>query len=55
MSRARSFTSCWRVSSTRTISADSATAHYAVVERAWRSADPFLKPRYEAARQRLAR
>ena len=34
---------------------DSATAHYAIVERAWRSADPFLKPRYEAARQRLAR
>ena len=34
---------------------DSAAAHYAVVERAWRSADPFLKPRYEVARQRLAR
>ena len=34
---------------------DSAAAHYAVVERAWRSADPFLKARYEAARQRLAR
>jgi hypothetical protein len=34
---------------------DSAAAHYAVVERAWRSADPFLKPRYEAARQWLAR
>ena len=32
---------------------DSATAHYVVVERAWRSADPFLKPRYEAARQRV--
>ena len=34
---------------------DSAAAHYAVVERAWRSADPFLKPRYEAARQRVGR
>jgi len=34
---------------------DSAAVHYAVVERAWRSADPFLKPRYEAARQRLSR
>ena len=34
---------------------DSAAAHYAIVERAWRSADPFLKPRYEAARQWLAR
>ena len=29
---------------------DSAAAHYAVVERGWRSADPFLRPRYEAAR-----
>ena len=34
---------------------DSAAAHYAIVERAWRSADPFLKPRYDAARQWLAR
>ena len=34
---------------------DSAAAHYAVVERAWRGADPFLRPRYEAARRRLAR
>jgi tetratricopeptide (TPR) repeat protein len=34
---------------------DSAAAHYAVVERAWRSADPSLKARYEAARQRVAR
>ena len=34
---------------------DSATAHYAVVERAWRDADPVLKPRYEAARLRLQR
>jgi hypothetical protein len=34
---------------------DSAAVHYAIVERAWRSADPFLKPRYEAARQWLAR
>jgi DNA-binding SARP family transcriptional activator len=34
---------------------DSAAAHYAVVERAWRSADAFLKPRYEAARQKLGR
>jgi DNA-binding SARP family transcriptional activator len=32
---------------------DSAAAHYAVVERSWRPADAFLKPRYEAARQRL--
>ncbi len=34
---------------------DSAAAHYTIVERAWRSADPFLKPRYETARQWLAR
>ena len=34
---------------------DSAAAHYAVVERAWRSADPFLTPRYDAARQWLLR
>jgi hypothetical protein len=34
---------------------DSAAAHYAVVVRAWRSADPFLRPRYEAARAWLAR
>lgn len=33
---------------------DSAMVHYAVVERGWRSADPFLRPRYEAARTRLA-
>jgi DNA-binding SARP family transcriptional activator len=32
---------------------DSAVAHYAIVERSWRSADPFLKPRYEAARRHL--
>lgn len=32
---------------------DSAAVHYAVVERAWRGADPFLKGRYEAARARL--
>lgn len=34
---------------------DSAAAHYAVVERVWRGADPFLAPRYEAARQWLLR
>jgi hypothetical protein len=34
---------------------DSAAAHYRVVERAWRSADPFLQPRYQAARAWLAR
>ncbi|MBC7791120.1 MAG: hypothetical protein H7Z74_14330 [Anaerolineae bacterium] len=34
--------------------ADSAAAHYAIVERAWASADPALKPRYLAARGRLA-
>jgi DNA-binding SARP family transcriptional activator/tetratricopeptide (TPR) repeat protein len=34
---------------------DSAAVHYAVVERAWRSADPMLKPRYDAARQWLLR
>jgi hypothetical protein len=34
---------------------DSAAAHYRVVERAWRSADPFLRSRYEAARGWLAR
>lgn len=34
---------------------DSAAAHFAVVERAWRRADPFLAPRYEAARQWLER
>jgi hypothetical protein len=32
---------------------DSATAHYAVVERAWRHADTNLQSRYEAARARL--
>lgn len=34
---------------------DSAAAHYAVVERMWASADPFLTARREAARQWLAR
>jgi DNA-binding SARP family transcriptional activator/TolB-like protein len=34
---------------------DSAAAHYLVVERAWLSADPFLKRRYDAARQWLIR
>ncbi len=34
---------------------DSAAAHYAVVERVWRNADPALKPRYEAARAWLVR
>jgi hypothetical protein len=34
---------------------DSAAAHYAIVERAWRSADPFLQPPYEAAPPWLAR
>src|SRR6185503_12226644 len=29
---------------------DSAKVHYAIVERAWRSADPFLEPRYKAVR-----
>lgn len=33
---------------------DSAAAHYAIVERAWRDADPILKPRYAATRARLA-
>ncbi|AHG87850.1 transcriptional activator domain-containing protein [Gemmatirosa kalamazoonensis] len=33
---------------------DSAAVHYAAVERAWRSADPFLRPRYDAARRWLA-
>lgn len=33
---------------------DSAAAHYAIVARAWRAADPFLKPRYEAARSWIA-
>ncbi len=28
---------------------DSAAAHYAIVERAWRSADPVLNSRYETA------
>jgi tetratricopeptide (TPR) repeat protein len=31
---------------------DSAAAHYAAVERAWRSADPFLAARYRVARAR---
>ena len=34
---------------------DSAAVHYAAVERAWRAADPELRPRYEAARRWLAR
>ena len=34
---------------------DSAAVHYAVVERAWASADPFLGARRDAARQWLAR
>jgi DNA-binding SARP family transcriptional activator len=34
---------------------DSAAAHYAVVERAWRSADPTLKARYDTAREWLLR
>ena len=32
---------------------DSAAAHYAIVERAWRNADPALAARYETARARL--
>jgi len=32
---------------------DSAAVHYAVVERAWRSADSSLRPRYEAAQRWL--
>ena len=32
---------------------DSAAAHYTIVERAWRSADPLLRPRYETARRWL--
>jgi tetratricopeptide (TPR) repeat protein/TolB-like protein len=34
---------------------DSAAAHYAIVERAWRGADPFLRPRHDAAKAWLAR
>jgi hypothetical protein len=34
---------------------DSASAHYAIVEAAWRTADPSFKSRYETARQWLAR
>ena len=34
---------------------DSAAVHYAAVERAWRTADPLLRPRYDAARAWLAR
>jgi tetratricopeptide (TPR) repeat protein len=34
---------------------DSATFHYAIVERAWRSADPSLSARYDVARQWLLR
>jgi DNA-binding SARP family transcriptional activator/tetratricopeptide (TPR) repeat protein len=33
---------------------DSAAAHYTLVERAWRGADPFLRPRYEAVKAWLA-
>lgn len=33
---------------------DSAAVHYAIVERAWRNADPSLQPRYESARARVA-
>ncbi|HEV8215259.1 MAG TPA: hypothetical protein VGP95_05480, partial [Gemmatimonadaceae bacterium] len=32
---------------------DSAAAHYTVVERAWRSADPILRQRYDAAQRWL--
>jgi len=34
---------------------DSAAAHYVIAERAWRGADPILQPRYDAARDWLAR
>ena len=34
---------------------DSAVAHYLIVERAWVSADPFIKRRYDAARDWLIR
>jgi len=34
---------------------DSAAAHYAVVERAWRSADAPFKSRYEMAKARAAK
>lgn len=34
---------------------DSAAAHYVIVERVWRGADPVLAPRYAAARRWLAR
>ena len=33
---------------------DSAAAHYLSVERAWRTADPLLRPRYESARAWVA-
>jgi DNA-binding SARP family transcriptional activator len=33
---------------------DSATAHYTIVDRAWRSADPFLSARHDAAHRWLA-
>ena len=33
---------------------DSAVAHYAIVERAWRWADPALEPRYHTAQAYLA-
>jgi hypothetical protein len=33
---------------------DSAAAHYAIVERAWRHADPSLQPRYVSVQRRLA-
>ena len=34
---------------------DSAAVHYAAVERAWRTADPMLSPRYESVRSALLR
>lgn len=34
---------------------DSAAAHYAVVERSWRTADPALRARYDAARNWLSK
>ncbi len=34
---------------------DSAAAHYAIVEKAWRAADPALLPRHDAARSWLVR
>jgi hypothetical protein len=34
---------------------DSAAIHYALVERAWRDADPALSPRYQSVRAALLR